>query len=169
MNISRLAAFAATAIAAFAAWLVPVHATEASWIAPQRAAATIAAGIVETPVTSCEGRNQAPNLLHLAPADGGVDAIGYLVTIEIADPPVGWQAGATSEGYPFIAANTPTFVPLEQGTIAWGFGGEWNRTWEGTVHVVAVGPGGWTSAQTDYMWSIGFDWIGAGYGTCVPA
>ncbi|GAA1490747.1 hypothetical protein [Brachybacterium sacelli] len=141
--------------------------TDAAWVSEETGTLTASAGTVSPAATTCEGRNGAPNLLHLAASEDGLPVSGYLVTITVDQAePNGWDSGQTSEGYPLIPANTPTYVPATTSTAAWGITGGWNATWTGDVSVEAIGPGGWTSSAVSHDWSIGFDFLGAGYGAC---
>lgn len=142
--------------------------TDAAWVSEETGTLTASAGTVSPAATACEGRNGAPNLLHLDASEDGLPVSGYLVTItlESGDVPGGWASGATDEGYPFLPANTPTYVPASTSTVAWSISGGWAAGWDGVVTVEAVGPGGWASDATSYDWSIGFDILGIGYGSC---
>lgn len=142
--------------------------TDAAWISEETGTLSASAGSVARPETVCEGHNGAPNLLRLAEPDEGLPVSGYLVTISVegGDAPDGWASGESSEGHPYVPANTPTYLPASTSTVAWGISGGWNTTWTGDVTVEAVGPGGWTSQPVTHSWSIGFDLVGGGYGSC---
>lgn len=143
--------------------------TDAAWTTEESGAIAVAAGTVEAPEAKCEGRNSAPNLLHLAVPSDGLEVTEYLVTVT-ADEAVGaWQAGTTDEGYPLVSDAEAVRVPASTEAVAWGIAGQWNHTWSGDITVKSVGPGGWTSAPVRYTWSIGFDWLGIGYGQCSAA
>ncbi|NUL44775.1 hypothetical protein F7P69_06140 [Cellulosimicrobium funkei] len=150
--------------------------TDAAWISEEAGTVAATAGTVAPPVTTCEGRNSRPNLLHLTPAEDGLPVSGYLVTVTVGDGddadevddevPAGWQTGHDADGNPLLPANTPTYVPAANSVVAWGITGGWSYTWKGTVTVSAVGPGGWASSDTSYDWTLGFDFLGNGYGSC---
>ena len=143
------------------------QATDAAWVSEEAGSLSATAGTVAAPSTTCEGRNSAPNLLKLVPGEGGLEVTGYRVTITVNGAvPAEWQSGEAEGGVPFLPANTPTDVPAGTTTVAWGISGGWNRTWEGTVSVRALGPSGWESGPVQYDWSIGFDFLGGGYGSC---
>lgn len=149
----------------------PPQQTDAAWVSEETGTLTASAESVSPAVTTCEGRNGAPNLLHLAPSEDGLPVSGYLVTITVQDGiddevPAGWATGTDTDGTPYIPANTPTFVPASTTTVAWGISGGWNYTWKGVVDVEAIGPGGWSSTAVSHDWSIGFDVLGGGYGSC---
>ncbi|WP_114853851.1 hypothetical protein [Brachybacterium sp. YJGR34] len=149
---------------------VPTQPTDAAWISEEAGTLTATAGSVAAPDTTCTGRSAAPNLLTLTPPDEGLEVTAYRVTVLVQDGdgtvPGGWQSGTTSEGYPLLPANTPTVVPASTTAVAWGISGDWNNEWKGIVTVEALGPGGWSSQSVQHDWTIGFDWLGIGYGTC---
>ncbi|APX33545.1 hypothetical protein BH708_13425 [Brachybacterium sp. P6-10-X1] len=141
--------------------------TDAAWVSEETAGLTASAASVSPAVTTCEGRNGAPNLLHLDTSADGLPVSGYLVTITVdGGAPDGWNSGQTSEGYPLVPADSPTYVPATTSTVAWGITGGWNQAWAGDVSVEAVGPGGWSSPPVSHEWAIGFDFLGGGYGSC---
>lgn len=146
--------------------------TDAAWVTEEAGTLSATAGTVNPAVTSCEGRSAAPNLLHLAPADSGLEVTGYRVTIEVQDgvdtgeTPSNWQSGDAGAGVPFLPANSPTYVPASTSTVAWGIGSGYNHTWSGVATVEALGPGGWTSETVSHDWKITFNLFGAGWGEC---
>ena len=146
--------------------------TDAAWVTEETGALSATAGTVNPAVTSCEGRSSAPNLLHLVPAESGLEVTGYRVTIDVQEgvdgdeEPSGWQSGEAEAGVPFLPANTPTYVPADTSTVAWGISGGYNHTWSGVATVEALGPGGWTSESVSHDWTIIFNLFGAGWGEC---
>ncbi|SDS26428.1 hypothetical protein SAMN04489752_1331 [Brevibacterium siliguriense] len=143
--------------------------TDAAWMTEESGSIAMTAETVEIPDTRCEGRNAAPNLLHLAAPGEGLEVTEYLVTLTSDEAVGSWDTGTTPEGYPLISDAQPVRVPASTSAVAWGITGEWNHTWNGDVVVRSVGPGGWTSQPVRYTWKIGFDWLGMGYGDCSAA
>ncbi|MGH3654252.1 hypothetical protein [Glutamicibacter sp.] len=141
--------------------------TDAAWVSQETGDFSATAGSVQSPETTCQGRNSAPNLLRLAPADSGLEATGYLVTVHVDGVvPAEWQSGTTSEGYEFLPANTTVELPASATAAVWGVNGGWNANYQGSISVQALGPGGWSSPEVSYDWEIAFDFVGGGYGTC---
>ncbi|MFI2105339.1 hypothetical protein ACH436_18755 [Isoptericola sp. NPDC019693] len=149
------------------------RATDAAWASQEAGAVSATAGTVAVPATTCEGHNNSPNLLKLAPGDDGLEVTGYRVVMSVDESahgvPDAWQTGTTSDGAPLLPANATTDVPAGTTAVAWGVSSGLNYTITGTVTVRALGPGGWTSEPVVYTWSVGFDWLGIGYGSCTPA
>ncbi|WP_158685246.1 hypothetical protein [Microbacterium halophytorum] len=140
--------------------------TDASWVDSERATSSVTAGTVAAPATSCEGRNGAPNRLWLSPGTGGVDIAEFVITLSTDDAVSAWDSGATPEGFPLLSSGDPVVVPADTRAVAWGITGGWSMGYAGEVSVAAVAPGGWVSDTVTYDWTIEFDWIGLGYGTC---
>lgn len=147
--------------------LAGLRLTDAAWVSQETGAFSATAGSVQSPQTTCQGRNSAPNLMQLAAADSGLETTGYLVTVHVDGAvPAEWQSGNTTEGYEFLPANTPVELPASTTAAVWGISGGWNANYQGSISVQALGPGGWRSPEVSYDWAIAFDFIGGGYGTC---
>jgi len=144
------------------------YATDAAWTRQEAGALDAGAGRVAPAVTTCTAPDSAPHRLTLAPADG-LEVTGYRVTVTIDGAvPDGWQTGMSGDA-PFMPANTTTDVDASTGTVSWGITGGWNTSYSGDATVQALGPGGWASDPVVYDWTISFNIVGYGYGTCDPA
>lgn len=145
----------------------------AAYLGTQAVTTLADADEVPRPTSLCTAISGAPNELTLDHADDGLDVLEYRVEISVDVVPSGsfsWQTADAADGTPMLPIGE-SYWPADTAQVGWGIEG-WSLfespSWSGAVAVQAIGPGGWTSDQLMFDWTIQVPALGSAVVSCTP-